>query len=104
MSRQLNISARQVIARYVDKDEDGEQIFNRLPCPFLLEKKCSVYDSRPSDCRSYPHLHKENFTSRMIGVVNSNSICPIVFNVHEALKRQFRSDFEDFKDEFDKFG
>jgi hypothetical protein len=38
VSRQLNISAKQVIARYVDKDEDGEQIFNRLPCPFLLEK------------------------------------------------------------------
>jgi Fe-S-cluster containining protein len=67
---------------YLVTDED-------LPCPFLIDKKCSVYDSRPEDCRSYPHLHKDEFVSRLFGVIDNYSICPIVFNVYEDLKHIF---------------
>jgi len=70
-------------------DEDGEMHFKDLPCPFLIDKKCSVYDSRPEDCRSYPHLHKDGFLSRLFGVIDNYSICPIVFNVYEDLKYKF---------------
>jgi len=71
---------------YIMIDEDGDMRFNKLPCPFLKNLKCSVYDSRPDDCRSYPHLHKKDFISRLFGVLDSYSICPIVFNVFEDLK------------------
>lgn len=27
--------------------------------------RCSVYDCRPRDCQSYPHLHKKDFVFRM---------------------------------------
>ena len=71
---------------YTQIDEDGDMNFNRLPCPFLKDLKCSVYDCRPNDCRSYPHLHKKVFISRLFGVIDSYSVCPIVFNVFEDLK------------------
>jgi Fe-S-cluster containining protein len=74
---------------YTVTDEDGDMHFKDLPCPFLLDKKCTVYDSRPEDCRSYPHLHKEEFLSRLFGVIDNYSICPIVFNVYEDLKYKF---------------
>ena len=74
---------------YLAKDEDGDMHFKDLPCPFLVHKKCSIYDSRPEDCRSYPHLHKDSFLSRLFGVIDSYSICPIVFNVYEDLKYKF---------------
>ncbi len=45
--------------------------------------------------------HKEEFASRLIGVINNYSICPIVFNVYEALKNKYRSKFNDFHEEFD---
>jgi Fe-S-cluster containining protein len=74
---------------FIEKDEDGDMHFKSLPCPFLLDKKCTVYDSRPDDCKSYPHLHKKEFLSRLFGVIDNYSNCPIVFNVYEELKLKF---------------
>ena len=36
--------------------------------------------------RSFPHLDKEEFVTRLWAVVDNYSICPIVFNVYEILK------------------
>ena len=71
---------------------------------FLNDNKCTQYDSRPVNCALYPHLHKKDFVFRLIGVVNNYSICPIVFNVYEALKNKLKSEFIDFQEEFDEFG
>jgi len=49
LSKGLNITPDQFIAKYVNKDEDGERILNQLPCPFLKDNKCSQYDFRPAD-------------------------------------------------------
>jgi Fe-S-cluster containining protein len=85
--------------QYLEKDEDGETyVFNSKPCPFLDGNKCSVHSFRPDDCRSYPHLHKENFTSRTISVIHNCSVCPIAFNVYEALKNEIWA-----MDEFDEY-
>ena len=104
LSKSLNITPDQFITKYVDKDEDGDNILNQIPCPFLNDNKCTQYDARPADCSSYPHLHKKDFVFRLIGVINNYSICPIVFNVYDALKNQLKSDFIDFQEEFDEFG
>lgn len=104
LSKSLNITPDQFITKYVEKDEDGDNILNQLPCPFLNDNKCTQYASRPADCTSYPHLHKKDFVFRLIGVVNNYSICPIVFNVYEALKNRLKSEFSDFQEEFDEFG
>jgi len=45
-----------------------------------------VYPDRPNDCRSYPHLHKNDFVLRLWGVDDDSSVCPIVYNVYEKLK------------------
>ena len=103
LSDSLNILPDQFVTKYVDKDEDGDMILNQLPCPFLNDNKCSHYDSRPEDCRSYPHLQKKDIVFRLIGVVNNYSICPIVFNVYEALKNRLKSEFIDFQEEFGEF-
>jgi Fe-S-cluster containining protein len=74
---------------FIEKDEDGDMHFKYLPCPFLRDKKCNVYDSRPDDYKSYPHLHKKDFLSRLLGVIDNYLNCPIVFNVFEELKLKF---------------
>ncbi len=103
LSKGLNIPPDQFVTKYVDKDEDGNNILNQLPCPFLNDNKCTQYGSRPIDCASYPHLHKKDFVFRLIGVVNNYSICPIVFNVYEALKNKLKSEFINFQEEFGEF-
>lgn len=87
LSAKLEIPAQKVRDEYVET-EDGDQYFKNLPCSFLKDKKCTVYTDRPDDCRSFPHLHKPWFTSRLLGVIGNYSICPIVFNVLEKLKQE----------------
>ncbi|MBW1737720.1 MAG: hypothetical protein JRJ69_09220 [Deltaproteobacteria bacterium] len=49
---------------------------------------CSHYELRPEACRSFPHLHKEEFVSRLMGVIQNYAVCPIIFNVYERLKNE----------------
>lgn len=76
--------------QYLIPDEEAplNYRFKELPCPFLKNDRCSNYDYRPKDCRSYPHLHKKYFTSRLLGVIGNYEVCPIVFNTYEQLKTQ----------------
>ena len=55
------------------------------PCPMLDGKLCSIYDNRPEVRRSFPHLEKPLFTSRLMGVIDNVAICPIAFNAYEEL-------------------
>jgi len=88
ISKRLQIPTEQVKNDFTET-EDGEQFFKHLPCSFLSEKKCTVYEDRPETCRSFPHLHKDDFTSRLFKVIANYSVCPIVFNVFERLKKEF---------------
>ena len=71
-----------------DKNFSEGLIFNKKPCPFLKGNLCSHYELRPEACRSFPHLHKEEFVSRLINVIQNYAVCPIVFNVYERLKKE----------------
>jgi uncharacterized protein len=86
LNLKLNVFQRQYLAAC--KEEEGYS-FRETPCPFLHKNLCSVYDQRPNDCRSYPHLYKKDFTFRLLETVTNCSICPIVFNVYEELKARF---------------
>ena len=90
LSQAKGLSVSAFRDRYLRKDEDGEgETFNVLPCPFLKDNHCSVYDHRPADCRSFPHLHKREFVFRVNQAFSNCGVCPIVFNVYEGLKREF---------------
>jgi Fe-S-cluster containining protein len=60
------------------------------PCPALKGNLCSIYQHRPDACRSYPHLEKPLFTSRLYGVLDSIGVCPIAFNAFEELKAKVK--------------
>jgi len=74
--------------KYLAAGTDGDTIMSNMPCVFLSENKCTVYENRFSDCREFPHLHKADFTSRLFSVIGNYGMCPIVFNVFEALKKE----------------
>ncbi|MDF7826654.1 YkgJ family cysteine cluster protein [Pontiellaceae bacterium B12227] len=88
LSAHLGISDDELTKQYLAEDDDGDTTFNAKPCPFLEDNSCSVYEARPKDCRSYPHLHKKDIVCRLMGVVFNCSVCPIVFNVYEQMKQE----------------
>ena len=86
LARSQNITENEFRQEYIETSQEGDMKLKELPCRFLENNKCTVYSHRPYDCRSYPHLHKREFTHRLFGVIENYSVCPIVFNVYEELK------------------
>ena len=98
----LKLKIKEFEDKYItqDKDIDEGKIFYKLPCPFLKNKLCTNYDHRPKDCISFPHLYKEEFISRLLGIIDNYGICPIVFNVYEKLKLElWHFDYNEFDDD-----
>ncbi len=89
LTKYLKIDKEKFITESTKPDQDADTntlYLNSKPCQFLKDKKCTIYELRPEQCNSYPHLHKDNFTSRLLGVIENYEICPIVYNVYELLK------------------
>jgi uncharacterized protein len=72
--------------KYIEESLSGRCILNTIPCHFLEEKKCSIYTNRFTECREFPHLHKDGFKERLLGTLLHYGSCPIIYNVVEAVK------------------
>lgn len=81
----LNLPLDEFQKQYTLVDEDNDRLL-KTPCPMLKDKLCTIYENRPDTCRTFPHLEKSGFLGRLIGVINSLSVCPIAFNAFEELK------------------
>ena len=93
LAERLEMTVEQLRERYLEYvDEDGEKgwCIKDSPCPFLRDKKCTVYDSRPENCREYPYLYEPDFNHRTWGMIERTFTCPIVFEVMEELKARLR--------------
>jgi Fe-S-cluster containining protein len=82
LSRRLGIAPPELEKKLLRRDE-GRILFTRQPCPLLEGKRCSCYEDRPEDCRSYPHLDKPDRVSSLMGIICNAEICPIVYEVIE---------------------
>ena len=91
LAQHFNTSAREFSKQYVAVAEDKTKYFSSLPCPFLgQDNRCTVYEIRPEACRDYPYLYEQHFRSRSMSMIENTATCPIVFNVWDSLKQQFK--------------
>ncbi|MFO8067839.1 MAG: YkgJ family cysteine cluster protein [Bacteroidales bacterium] len=91
LARIDDISSDVFIEKYTEEDNfENIKYLKDTPCKYLSDKKCTIYDNRPEDCRSFPHTHKSSFNSRTMGIIDNYGICPIVFNLLERLKMELR--------------
>jgi len=74
--------------KYIEESQQGQMIMNTIPCHFLAGSMCTIYENRFTECREFPHLHRDNFQGRLFGTLMHYSMCPIIFNVIEELKIQ----------------
>lgn len=74
--------------RYVETSLGGKTVLNHIPCHFLEGSRCSIYEDRFSDCREFPHLHRDGFTGRLFSTLMYYGVCPIIYTLVEALKKE----------------
>ena len=86
LSKSLKMKSSDFIEKYLRKDEDGDFVFQSMPCPFLgSDNYCSVYESRPKACREYPHTDRKKFHQVYDLTIKNASTCPIAFKVLDGL-------------------
>ncbi|MES2890364.1 MAG: YkgJ family cysteine cluster protein [Bacteroidota bacterium] len=87
-AQHLTISTETFKEKYIEESQGGIMIINTIPCHFLTEKRCTIYEHRFTECRDFPHLHKPGFTRRLFSTMMYYGMCPIIFNVVEELKEK----------------
>ena len=89
LAQALNMSIQEFKDKVLRFDHQEKSWILPCPCPLLDGNLCRVYDDRPLQCRDYPNLDA-NFRSHSLSRIANAEICPIVFNVIEALKHELR--------------
>jgi Fe-S-cluster containining protein len=82
----LQLNRKEFDKKFIEKGTNGMMLMNKIPCRFLQENKCMVYDYRFDGCREFPALHLPKLKERLFTVFMHYNRCPIVFNVIEELK------------------
>jgi uncharacterized protein len=100
----LKMSPADFETQYVAKTEDGKQKLKKNPCFFLKGNLCSVFDARPTECRSFPNIQDKSLLPRLISLIHNCAVCPVVYNLYEELKKEIwmiNDGFEEPEDEED---
>jgi Fe-S-cluster containining protein len=82
IARKQKLSSKEFIARHLRVDEDGDFVFNSMPCPFLgTDNYCSIYSYRPKACREYPHTDQKGQAAILHLTRKNAKICPAVSKI-----------------------
>lgn len=72
----------QLVEELLRRDEDGDWVFQKLPCPFLDDENyCTIYQQRPKACREYPHTDVRNVHQLFQKTLRNVLICPVAARV-----------------------
>jgi Fe-S-cluster containining protein len=90
ISKFLKPKKDKFIKTYLKIDEDGDFVFQSMPCPFLLpDNYCSVYEVRPKACEEYPHTNRRKFHQLFSITIKNTYTCPAVFDIVEDMKKKY---------------
>ncbi len=87
-AKHFKVTPDEARVKYLSTGLSGTHIMASMPCVFLNNNRCSIYESRFTDCREFPHLHQPGFTRRLWSTLTHYAMCPIIFNVVERLKTE----------------
>ena len=74
---------------YLRVDEDGDKVFQSMPCPFLGDDNlCSIYDVRPKACREFPHTDRKKIYQINHLTIKNTLTCPAAYLFVEKLKER----------------
>jgi uncharacterized protein len=82
----LDMKRSEFRSEYVGRNEDGDVVFNRRPCPFLKKERCVHYPERPNCCREYPFSLGSDVLDILENIAANYEVCPAVFEALEELR------------------
>ena len=74
--------------KWLRKDRVGDMLNKTEPCQFLNMKdnKCSIYEIRPADCASFPHLSRKKMVDYMHVHKQNVELCPATYRLVEKME------------------
>jgi len=86
LSNRLKMKASDFYQKYLKTDQEGDQVLQSSPCPFLLEdNKCAVYEDRPKACREYPHTNRKRMHQILDLTLRNTKVCPAVARIVDGI-------------------
>jgi Fe-S-cluster containining protein len=96
ISAHLNMTADAFGNAYLEaceNDDDGNEqyVLKADSCVFLQEDgRCRIHSCKPDSCKGYPFTDRPERLFSLISVVEFAKTCPVVFEILERLKAQYR--------------
>ncbi len=91
----LRMTPRAFSEKWLIKEEDTGSIVNRsVPCSFLENNKCSIYEVRPQDCAEFPHHQKRPFDLYNETFIQNITRCPATFELVKSIKKRIENEYE----------
>jgi len=86
----LKMTEKDFRNKYI-KEEFGSYQLDAIPCCFLKENGgCELEACKPASCKDYPYTDKPERLLSLLSILDSASICPVVFEMLERLKQDYR--------------
>jgi Fe-S-cluster containining protein len=85
----LQMTTDDFMQQYVKTGSDGYELKD-IPCRFMDDdNNCRIERCMPESCKEYPYTNKPGRLWSLLGVVGSASVCPVVFEIIERLKKLY---------------
>jgi Fe-S-cluster containining protein len=89
ISKFLRMKPADFEAHYLRIDEDGDKVFQTMPCPFLgSDNLCSIYEVRPKACREFPHTDRKKIYQINNLTLKNTVTCPAAYLFVEKLRKK----------------
>jgi len=89
LATHLNTTNTGLKEKYIETGSSNDMmIINTIPCHFLHESRCTIYEHRFAGCREFPALHLPKFNKRLFTTFTHYSTCLIIYNVVEEMKKR----------------
>ena len=90
ISKHLKMTKPDFIKKYLKPHPDYEYLIKTLPCPFLApDNKCSIYEIRPTGCRTYPPARLQLSDEQLDVIYDNIGICPAVNKMIDKVREKF---------------
>ena len=91
VAKHLKMTVSDFEAAYLQTDEDGDKVFQTMPCQFLgSDNLCSIYEVRPKACREFPHTDRKKIYQINNLTIKNTLYCPAAYEFVEKLSYRLK--------------